>query len=186
MGFSLGGSKQKTSQQQTQNMNQTSTFNPSQGFLGLLDPAINRAQGLMGQSQGPLSGADVANYLNPNMDYINQNLSRQAGIAANNNDAQAAAAGAFGGTGWGLLRGETARGFADAAASASANAYTTAQQMALADREARNNYDLNSLGAYGGLLGLLGNWGTTNTTGTSTGTSTGTQKGSQWGLAGYL
>lgn len=183
MGFSLGGNKQKTSQQQTQNTNQTQTFNPNQQFLGQVQTGLTGALGLMG-GYGRTTGGDVAGYLNPRQDIISQGIQRQAGIAANNVDAQAAAANAFGGTGWGLLRGETQRGYADAEAMAQATGYDTALNAALAENAASQAYDLNALQTYLSGLGLLGNWGTTTSSGTSTGSSTGKSSGFNWGLTG--
>ena len=168
MSFSLGGSKQK----QSQTTNETSTFTPNQQFLDQTQTGLNSAMGLMG-SYRPTTGADVQQYLNPYMDTVSQGIQRQAGIAANNNDAQAAAAGAFGGTGWGLLRGETARGYADAEANAQAQGYNTALQTVVGENQASQAFDLNALQTYLSGLGLLGNWGTTNTTGNSKGSGSG-------------
>ena len=180
MSFSLGGSKQKSSQQQTENTNQTSTFTPNQQFLDMTQGGLNQALGLMG-GYGRTTGEDVAGYLNPYMDTITSGIRRSGQIAANTNDAQAAAAGAFGGSGWGLLRGETQRGFADAEANALAQGYGQAQQAAMAERGAGAAYDLSALQAYLGGLGLLGNWGTQNTVGTGSSTSKGTASGMQFG-----
>lgn len=185
MGFSLGGNKQKTSQQQTQNTNQTSTFTPNAQFLNQTQTGLDQALGLMGGYQ-KTTGADVQGYLNPYMDTIQSGLARQAAIASNGNDAQAAAAGAFGGTGWGLLRGETQRGYADAQAGALAQGYNTAQQAAMAENQASQGYDLSALQTYLSGLGLLGNWGTTNTTGNSSGTSKGKSSGINWGVTGQF
>lgn len=183
MGFSLGGNKQKSSQQTNQTTNETSTFAPNQQFLNMTQGGLDRALGLMG-GYGRTSGADVQGYLNPYMDTVSHGIQRQAGIAANNVDAQAAKAGAFGGTGWGLLRAETQRGYADAEAQAQAQAYNTALSAAMGENQAAQNYDLNALQTYLGGLGLLGNWGTTNRSGTSSGSSTGKTSGFNWGLTG--
>lgn len=174
MSFSLGGSKQKSSQNASQN--QTSTFTPNSQYLGMVQGGANQALGLIG-NYDRTTGEDVSGYLNPYMDTISQGIQRQAGIAANNNDAQAAAAGAFGGTGWGLLRGETARGYADAEAQAQARAYDTALGAAMNENAASQAFDLNALQTYLSGLGLLGNWGTTNTSGTSSSKGTGSQIG---------
>lgn len=184
MGFSLGGSKQKTSQTQNQSMNQTSTFNPNAQFLGMVQGGLDRITGA--GDYGRTTGADVAGYLNPMQDQLRAGLVQQAAVAANANDAQAAAAGAFGGTGWGLLRGETNRAFADAAAQQEAQNYNAALAAAMAERQNAANYGLQQGSAYLSGLGLLGNWGTTNTAGTSSGTSQGKSSGFNWGLAGYL
>jgi len=181
MGFSLGGSKQKSTQSQTQN--QTSTFTPNQQFLNQVQSGVGSAMGLMG-GYDRTTGADVQGYLNPYMDTITDGLARQSQIAGNVNDAQAAAAGAFGGSGWGLLRGETQRGYADAQAGALAQGYNTAQQAAIGENQAAQNYDLQALQTYLSGLGLLGNWGTTTSSGTSSGTSKGS--GMQFGVAGKL
>lgn len=171
MSFSLGGSKQKQTQNQTQSS--TSTFTPNAQFLDMTQNGLSSAMGLMG-NYGVTGKADVANYLNPYQDTISAGIRRAGDIAANSNDAQAAAAGAFGGSGWGLLRGETARGYADAEANALASGYNTALQAAMQERGNAANYDLNALQTYLSGLGLLGNWGTT----TSNGTSSGVTKGS--------
>lgn len=181
MGFSLGGSKQKSSQNQTQNS--TSTFTPNQQFLNQVQSGVGSAMGLMG-GYDRTTGADVSNYLNPYMDTITDGLARQSQIAGNVNDAQAAAAGAFGGLGWGLLRGETQRGYADAQAGALAQGYNTAQQAAIGENQAAQNYDLQALQTYLSGLGLLGNWGTTTSSGTSSGTSKGS--GMNFGVSGKL
>lgn len=181
MGFSFGGQKQKSSQNQTQNS--TSTFTPNQQFLGQVQGGLNSAMGLMG-GYDKTTGADVQGYLNPYMDTITDGLARQASMAGNANDAQAAAAGAFGGSGWGLLRGETQRGYADAQAGALAQGYNTAQQAAIGENQAAQNYDLQALQTYLSGLGLLGNWGTTTSSGTSSGTSKGS--GMQFGVSGKL
>lgn len=181
MGFSLGGQKQKSSQNQTQN--QISSFTPNQQFLNQTQTGLNSALGLMGGYE-KTTGADVQGYLNPYMDTITDGLARQSQIAGNVNDAQAAAAGAFGGSGWGLLRGETQRGYADAQAGALAQGYNTAQQAAMGENQAAQNYDLQALQTYLSGLGLLGNWGTTTSSGTSSGTSKGS--GMQFGVAGKL
>ena len=185
MSFSLGGSKQKSSQTQNQVQNQTSTFTPNAQYLGMVQGGLDSALGLIG-GYDRTTGADVQNYLNPYMDTITDGLARQASIAANGNDAQAAAAGAFGGSGWGLLRGETQRGYADAQAQALAQGYNTAQQAAMSENQAAQAYDLAGLQSYLSGLGLLGNWGTTNTSGTSNMTGSSKGSGFNWGFAGKL
>lgn len=185
MSFSFGGNKQKQSSQTNETMNQTSTFNPNSQFLNMTQGGLDQALGLMG-NYGQTTGEDVQNYLNPYQDTINAGIRRSGEIAANNNDAQAAAAGAFGGTGWGLLRGETQRGFADAEANALAQGYGQAQQAAMSERANAANYDMGALQTYLSGLGLLGNWGTTNTSGTSTGSSKGKSSGFNFGLTGKL
>lgn len=179
MSFSLGGSKQKQTQSQTENS--TSTFTPNQQFLDMTQGGLSSALGLMG-NYGVTGKADVANYLNPYQDTISAGIRRSGDIAANNNDAQAAAAGAFGGSGWGLLRGETARGYADAEANALASGYNTALQAAMQERGAAANYDMGALQTYLSGLGLLGNWGTTTSSGTSSGKSSGTKLGFEAGF----
>lgn len=183
MGFSFGGNKQKQSSQTSENFNQSSTFNPNQQFLNMTQGGLNQALGLIG-NYGTTGQADVENYLNPYMDTISAGIQRSGQIAANQNDAQAAAAGAFGGTGWGLLRGETARGFADAEAQARAQGYNTALQAAMGERANAAQFDMNALQTYLSGLGLLGNWGTTTTSGTSSGQSSGKSKGMNFGITG--
>lgn len=185
MGFSLGGNKSKSSQTQNQTQNSTSTFTPNAQFLGRVQGGLDSALGLMG-NYGQTGAADVANYLNPYQDTINAGIARQAAIAGNSVDAQAAAANAFGGTGWGLLRGETERGYADAQAQALASGYNTALQAAMGERANAANYDMGALQTYLSGLGLLGNWGTTQSSGTSSGTATGKSSGFNWGLTGQF
>ena len=181
MGLSFGGNKQKTSQQETQNT--TQSFTPNAEYLNMVQGGLNQSLGLIG-GYDKTSGADVANYLNPYQDTISAGIRRSGQIAGNANDAQAAAAGAFGGSGWGLLRGETQRGFADAEAQSLAQGYNTAQAAAIGENQAAQGYDLSALQTYLSGLGLLGNWGTT--TGNSTGTSSGKTSGMQFGLAAKL
>jgi len=183
MGFSFGGNKQKTSQQETQNTNQTQTFTPDAQYLNMVNGGLDRSLGLLG-TYDKTTGADVANYLNPYQDTISAGIRRSGQIAGNANDAQAAAAGAFGGSGWGLLRGETQRGFADAEAQSLAQGYNTAQQAAIGENQASQAFDLNALQTYLSGLGLLGNWGTTTGVSNSTGTSNGKSSGMQFGVAG--
>ena len=180
MSFSLGGSKQKSRNETSESFNQSSTFNPNAQFLDMTQGGLNQALGLMG-NYGVTGRADVENYLNPYMDTVSAGIQRAGQVAANNNDAQAAAAGAFGGTGWGLLRGETARGYADAEAQAQAQGYNAALQAAMGERANAAQFDMNALQTYLSGLGLLGNWGTTTSSGTSTGLSKGT--GSQLGFS---
>lgn len=181
MGFSFGGNKQKSSQSQTQNS--TSTFTPNAQYLGMVQGGLNRSLGLIG-NYDRTTGEDVQGYLNPYMDTISQGIQRQAGIAANNADAQAASAGAFGGTGWGLLRGETARAYADAEAQAQAQAYDRALGAAINENQASQAYDMAALQSYLSGLGLLGNWGTTTSSGTSN--SKGKSSGFNFGVTGSL
>lgn len=183
MGFSLGGSKEKSRQETVQNTNQTSTFNPNQQFLDMTQTGLNSALGMMG-GFNRTTGADVQGYLNPMQDTISAGIRRSGDIAANQNDAQAASAAAFGGTGWGLLRGETARGFADAEAASRAQGYNTALQAAMGENAAGHQFNQNALQTYLSGLGLLGNWGTTNTTGNMTGLNKGTASGFNAKLTG--
>ena len=181
MGISLSGSKSKNRNETSENMNQTQTFTPNAEFLNMTQGGLNQALGLMG-GYGQTSGADVANYLNPYQDTISAGIQRAGQIAGNNNDAQAAAAGAFGGSGWGLLRGETQRGVLDAEAQSRAQGYNTALNAAMGERSNAANYDMGALQTYLQGLGLLGNWGTTNTTGTGNSLSKGS--GTQFGASG--
>lgn len=178
--LNFGGNKQKQSQQTSQNFNQTSTFNPNQQYLDMTQGGLNQALGLVGGYR-PTTGEDINRFMNPYMDTVSSGIQRAGNIAANQNDAQAAAAGAFGGTGWGLLRGETARGYADAEANARAGGFNTALQAAMGENAAAQNFDLNAMQTYLSGLGLLGNWGTTTSSGTSAGTSSGKSSGMNFG-----
>lgn len=172
--MSFGGSAQKSSSTQ----NTTQTYTPSGEFLNLVQPGLSSAMGLMGNYRRT-SGEDVNQYLNPYLgqvaDVTSQQIGRSRDIAANNLDAQAAKAGAFGGSGWGLLRGENQRAYADAEAQAlagiNAGGYNTALQAAMGENQNASAYDLNALQTYLSGLGLLGNWGT------STGTANTKSKG---------
>lgn len=174
-GLSIGGGKNKSKSSQTQTQNSTSTYTPSQEFLGLLNPVLGQAQGLIGQGYSPVNQEQVQGYLNPYMDAVSSGLRRQADIGATNLDGQAAAAKAFGGSGWGLLRAENERALLDTEAQSQAAAYDRALAAAMGENQAGASFDLNALGQYGGLLGLLGNWGTTNSSGTATSKGKGTQ-----------
>lgn len=185
MSFSLGGNKQKTNQTSNESMNQTSTFNPNQQFLDMTQTGLNQSLGLMG-NYGQTTGADVANYLNPNLDYQYGQIARQGDISANNINAQAAAAGAMGGSGWGLMRRGNEENMLLAQQAAAGNAYGAAQQAAMGERANAAQYDMGALQTYLSGLGLLGNWGTTNTSGTSTGTTKGKTSGFNFGVSGSL
>lgn len=175
MSLSFGGNKSKSSSTQ----NSVQSYTPNQEFLNLVQPGLNSALGLMGNYQRT-SADDVSGFLNPYLgqvaDVTSQQIQRSRDVTGNNLDAQAAKAGAFGGSGWGLLRGENNRAYADAEASAlagiNANGYNTALQAAMGENQNASGYDLNALQTYLSGLGLLGNWGT------QTGTQTGTQRGS--------
>lgn len=177
MSLSFGGNKQQSTS------NQTQSYRPSDEFLGLVRPGLDSAMGLMGNFKTTSAG-DVNQFLNPYLgqvaDTTSQQLMRSRDIMGNNLDAQAAKAGAFGGTGWGLLRGENNRAYADAEGQAlagiNASGYNTALQAALGQNQASSNFDLNALQGYLGGLGLLGNWGS------STGNTT--QKGSGLNFGG--
>jgi len=174
MSLSIGGKKEKSSQQSVENT--TQSFTPNAEYLNMVQGGLNQSLGLIG-GYDKTSGADVANYLNPYQDTISAGIRRSSQIAGNANDAQAAAAGAFGGSGWGLLRGETQRGFADAEAQSLAQGYNTAQAAAIGENQAAQGYDLSALQTYLSGLGLLGNWGTTTGMGTSSGSSKGSSLG---------
>lgn len=183
MSLSFGGSKQKQQQSQSQTTNETSRFTPDQSVVDMTNSGLARTLGLVGGYQRT-SPQDIAGFLNPMQDTINAGVQRQARIAGNSVDGQAAAAGAFGGSGWGLLRGETERAYADATAQATAQGYGTALNAAMGDNQNASAYDLNAIQTYLQGLGLMGNWGTTNATGTSSGTSKGS--GSKMGFeAGF-
>lgn len=167
--LNFGGSKQKSRQEEITNQNTTQTFTPDAGFFNLLNPALASASGLMSRGYQGVTPEQIASFQNPYtqsvIDSTVGNIRRQGDIAANDVNSRAAAAGAFGGSGWGLLRAENERGVNDAIASTTANlnsqGYSQALAAAMAENQNRAQFDLNSLGAYGSLLGLLGGWGTT-------------------------
>lgn len=190
MGFSFGGSKQK----QTENVNQntTQTFTPDAGFMNLLNPILEQGRAYISQGYQGVTPDQIASFQNPYqsgvIDTTNAAIRRQGDVASNDINSRAAAAGAFGGSGWGVLRGENERAVNDAIAASTASlqsqGYNQALSAAMQEAQNRAGFQLNSLGSYGNLLGLLGNWGTT--TGNVQGTTNRKGSGSNWGIAGYL
>jgi hypothetical protein len=178
MSFGLSGSREKSRQEQST----TQTYTPNQGFLDRVNPGLDSAMGLMGNYR-QTSQADIDRFANPYLsqvgDATSAALMRSRDVTGNNLDAQAAKAGAFGGTGWGLLRGENNRAYADAEASAlagiNANGYQNALGAAMGENANSNQFDMGALQTYLSGLGLLGNWGTT--TGNALTKGTGSQIG---------
>jgi hypothetical protein len=178
MSFGLSGSREKSRQEQ----NSTQTYTPNAQFLGQTQQGLDRAMGLMGNYQ-QTSQEDINRFANPYLsqvgDATSAALMRSRDVTGNNLDAQAAKAGAFGGTGWGLLRGENNRAYADAEAQAlagiNANGYQNALGAAMGENAASNQFDMGALQTYLQGLGLLGNWGTT--TGNALTKGTGSQIG---------
>lgn len=170
MSFNLGGSKQKSRTEEST----TQTYTPNQGFLDRVTPGLDSALGLMGNYR-QTSQADIDRFANPYLsqvgDATSAALMRSRDVTGNNLDAQAAKAGAFGGTGWGLLRGENNRAYADAEAQAlagiNASGYQNALGAAQGETANSNQFDMGALQTYLQGLGLLGNWGTTTGQGTS-------------------
>ena len=185
MSFSLGGSKQKASQQSTENT--TQTYTPNSQYLGLVNGGLGMAQNLSfnGTDQG-----DIDRFANPYVAQVgaatSAGINRSRDAQANQLSGHAAAAGAFGGSGWGLLQGENTRAYADAEASAlagiNANGYQSALGAAQNETAGQNAFDLNAVQTYLQGLGLLGNWGTTTGMGTSSGSSKGS--GMNFGVSG--
>ena len=165
MSLSFGGSKQKNRQEEST----TQTYTPNAGF-------VSGVQGLLGQASGmqynPLEQSDIDAMANPYLAQVGANtsaqLARSRDIQGNNLDAQAAKAGAFGGSGWGLLRGESNRGYADAEATALANlnaqGYESSRNAAMTENQNANQFSLQNLLAQLQGYGLL-NYGTTTGTG---------------------
>lgn len=188
MGFSLGGSKQKETGYKQENTVQS--YTPDAGFMALLNPALQQAQGTINQGYQGVTPGQIAGFQDPYtqsvIDTTVSGINRQGAMVRDMTDAKAAAAGAFGGSGWGRLRAENERAIGDQVASTTAGlnsqAYQTALAAAMGESQNKASFDLNSLGAYGSLLGLLGSWGTS--TGQATGTSKGTSSGLNWGLTG--
>ena len=178
MGFSFGGKKEK-SRQETMS-NETSTYNPNAGFVNRAEGGLDRALGLIG-GYNRTSQEDIDRFANPYLEQVGQQTSnainRSRDVTANNLDAQAAKAGAFGNTGWALLRGESGRGYADAEAQAlagiNAGGYDRALGAAMGENQAASGFDLNTLQSYLQGLGLL-NFGTTTTSGTGLNKTSGT------------
>lgn len=180
----LGGSNQR---QRTQE-NTTQTFTPDQGLVDRINPGLDRALGLMG-NYTRTSQEDIDRFANPYLsqvgDATSAALMRSRDVTGNNLDAQAAKAGAFGGTGWGLLRGENNRAYADAEAQAlagiNAGGYQSALGAAQGETANSNQFDMGALQTYLSGLGLMGNWGTTTGTGTSSSRGSGMQYGFNYG-----
>lgn len=89
--------------------------------------AINEAQQMVRDNSGPaptFAGSDISQYMNPYtsnvIDQSNMDLNRARQLGIQSDAAQAASAGAFGGSRHGVAEAETNRGFADAAARNSA------------------------------------------------------------------
>lgn len=164
MTFSLGGNKQKNRQEEAT----TQTYTPNAQYLNMVQGAQNSAMGLMG-NYGRTTQAQIDSFANPYLEQVGQNTSAQIArsrdIQGNNLDAQAAKSGAFGGSGWGLLRSESNRGYADAEANAlagiNAQGYQNSLNAAMGENQAANQFDLSALQAQLASLGLLNNWGTT-------------------------
>lgn len=179
MSFSLGGSKTKQQQQSTE------TYTPNAGFVSGVNNAIGQLGALNYQ---PTTQAQIDGFANPYLsqvgDATSAQLMRSRDITGNNLDAQAAKAGAFGGTGWGLLRGENNRGYADAEAQAlagiNAGGYDRALGAAQTESQAQNAFQLQQLMSQLEGFGLL-NYGTTNSTGKSSGSGISAQAGFKYG-----
>lgn len=182
MSLNFGGNKQKSSQ------NSVQSFAPSPEFLNLVQPGLDRSLGLIGNYQRTTAD-DISGFMNPYLDQVaattSQQIQRSRDITGNNLDAQAARAGAFGGTGWGLLRGENNRAYADAEAGAlasiNAGGFNAALQAALGENQAASGYDMNALNSYLGGLGLLSNWGTTTGNTQNRGSNMGFNLGFKYG-----
>lgn len=178
MSLSFGGNKTKSRTEDSQ----TQTYTPNSQYLGMVQGGLDSAMGLMGGYRNT-TGEDVNQFLNPYLgqvaDTTSQQIQRSRDVTGNGLDAQAAAAGAFGGSGWGLLRGENNRAYADAEAGALANinagGYNAALQAALGQNQNASAFDANAIQTYLQGLGLLGNWGTTTGTGLSKSSGSGIQ-----------
>jgi hypothetical protein len=165
MSLSLGGSKQKSRQEEAT----TQTYTPNAGFVSGVNNLLGQASGM---SYQPTTQANIDAMANPYLAQVGENTSsqimRSRDITGNNLDAQAAKAGAFGGSGWGLLRGESNRGYADAEATALANinaqGYESSRNAAMSENQNANQFNLSNLLAQLQGYGLL-NYGTTSGTG---------------------
>lgn len=185
MSFNLGGSSQRSRTQE----NTTQTYTPNAQFLDQTQGGLDRALGLMGNYR-QTSQADIDRFANPYLsqvgDATSAALMRSRDVTGNNLDAQAAKAGAFGGTGWGLLRGENNRAYADAEAQAlagiNAGGYQQALGAAMGENANSNQFDMGALQTYLQGIGLLGNWGTT----TGQGTTNSSGRGMTYGVRGSI
>lgn len=181
--MAFGLSKNKSKGRQETSQTETSTYNPNADFLNRTQTGLDQALGLMGGYQRT-SQEDIDRFANPYLEEVgaqtSRAINRSRDVTANNLDAQAAKAGAFGNTGWALLRGESGRGYADAEASALANinagGYDRALGAAMSENDAASGFDLSALQTYLQGLGLL-NFGTTTSTGSGLNKTSGTQTG---------
>ncbi len=112
-----------------------------------------------------VDATNVQPYMNPYqqqvIDASNAELQKQAAMAQNTLDAQASAAGAFGGSRHGVAQAETAGQYADAQAAMIADlysqGYTQAQQAALQEQMANQNAGLAGAGLQLNAAGQMGN-----------------------------
>ena len=187
MSLSFGGSKEKARKEEVQNT--TQTFTPNAEYLSMVRGGLDEAMGLMG-SYKPIDQARINEFANPYIDQVGEQISTQLGrtrdMASNDIRGRAAAAGAFGGSGWGLLEAENQRSFADAEAQAltglRAGAYDRATATAQSEEERRMQTALAAIQARLGGLGLLGNWGTQtgNASGLTKSSGSGFRFGGEW------
>jgi len=172
----------KNSSKTRQETSGSETYTPNAGFTSGVQGLLNNASGM---TYSPTTQGQIDSFANPYLDQVGQNTSRQLmrsrDITGNTLDGQAAAAGAFGGSGWGLLRGENNRAYADAESNAlaniNANGYQSALTAAQGENQSANQFSLSSLLAQLQGYGLL-NYGTTTTNGLTKG------KGTSIGITG--
>jgi hypothetical protein len=158
-----------TSTATAQPVTTTQPTNVFQQSAGALNSGIGTATGVAGYQPMMINPAAVnANtqaYMNPYtgavIDTTMQGLADQQAVAMNNLDAQASAAGAFGGSRHGVAMGETAGQYADAQAEALANlnyqGYTTAQNAAMQGALANQQAGLAGAGLNLDAANTLGN-----------------------------
>lgn len=184
MSLSFGGSKQKSRQEEAT----TQTYTPNSAFVGGVQNLLGQAGGMQ---YNPLTQSNIDAMANPYLAQVGANTSSQIArsrdIQGNNLDAQAAKAGAFGGSGWGLLRAESNRGYADAEANALANlnaqGYESSRNAAMAENQNANQFELSKLLAQLQGYGLL-NYGTTSGTGLTKSSGSGMNAGASFTYGG--
>lgn len=186
--MSIGGSKNKskTRQETTQSFNQSSGLN-AQGEAAYKD-ALSR---LEGQSYQDFDPESVAQYYNPyQQDVIDASLAqinREGDLAANQQRAEFAQAGAFGDKRQGVYEAELASGVdrnrSSTIASLRQQGYSQAQAIAMAENQNQNAFKMTQNQS---LADLLARYMGANTTASGTsqglnkGTSTGYQMGFEW------
>lgn len=177
--MSLGKNKSKSSQSSTQNFNQSTGLN-AQGQAAYQD-ALSRLEGQSYQAFDPSSTQQFFNpYQQDVIDSSVAQINREGDLAANEQRAQFAKAGAFGDDRQGVYEAELAAGVdrnrSSTIANLMAQGYTQAQAIAQSENANQNAFNVTQNQSLADLLARYMGMNTT-TSGTSAGTSKGTQTG---------